>query len=827
MRFKFYFFAYLLSCLIFTNLNAQLIAEKLVYTTKRVSTAPQIDGVLDDAIWTNNQIATDFVQIEPEPGITSPFKSEVQLVYDDNSIYIAANLLNEPDPMQGLAERDGFGNASWFAFIVDAYESEAAGLEFFVTAAGVQNDAQFDISGEDFNWNAVWKSAVKINDEGWTVEMEIPYSALRFPNKEVQEWNINFGRMSRKTRQKSFWNEVNPAIDGFMNQSGKLKGIENIKTPVRLSFTPYFSAALNHFPENNQLKKDLDPVFNAGMDIKYGINDAFTLDMTLVPDFSQTVSDEFVLNLGPFEVRYDENRQFFTEGVDLFNKSGLFYSRRIGGLPIAYWDAENEVGNNEEMISNPSANQLINATKISGRTDKGLGVAIFNAVEAQTHAIIRDTETGEERTVKTSPFVNYNVVVLDQNLEGNAYVTLTNTNVNRFGSQFYDANVTGVNGRFTTKSNKYALTVEGVLSQKMEGDFDETELGFKYGLDFSKVSGKFIYGAGTGVESHKYDPNDLGFLFSPNEKVYYAYAGINQFKPVWRFNRISGRINAFYERLYEPDKFTNFGIRLNYWSNTKKFLAQGQWVNIEPIVTFDFFEPRTADFSRYYRYPINASFGGFFSSDYSKKFAIDINYNFRKFNQSKRFNVGYRIAPRWQPNTHWLIVPYYNFNYNQMQEGFVESNFETDGNILFGRRNVFTNIYGLNIDYAINNTMTVKLQSRHNWSRTRYQSLGILNQNGEVDESLIIGDYDQTAYNVNFNALTIDLGYTWVFAPGSELSVLWKNIILGNDFNLTDSYSNNLKNTLQADQNNSVSFKILYYIDYLYFNKWFNRNKKA
>lgn len=144
------------------------------------------------------------------------------------------------------------------------------------------------------------------------------------------------------------------------------------------------------------------------MDVKYGISAAFTLDMTLIPDFGQVQSDNQVLNLSPFEVKFNENRTFFIEGTELFSKGNLFYSRRIGGQPLHYWDVQDNLASNEHIVSNPAAPKLINATKISGRTAIGLGIGVLNAVSNAQFATIEDN-TGKIRTEETSPLTNYNI----------------------------------------------------------------------------------------------------------------------------------------------------------------------------------------------------------------------------------------------------------------------------------------------------------------------------------------------------------------------------------------------------------------------------------
>src|SRR6185369_3493496 len=145
-------------------------------------------------------------------------------------------------------------------------------------------------------------------------------------------------------------------------------GIEKINAPLRLSFSPYFSTYLNHYPYAQPSINDYSSSVNGGMDVKYGISDAFTLDMTLIPDFGQVRSDNQVLNLSPFEVRYGENRPFFTEGTELFSKGNLFYSRRVGSRPANFGNAYNGLGLNEFLLKNPTESKLINAAKVSGRT---------------------------------------------------------------------------------------------------------------------------------------------------------------------------------------------------------------------------------------------------------------------------------------------------------------------------------------------------------------------------------------------------------------------------------------------------------------------------
>ena len=300
----------------------------------RIQQPPKIDGVLDDAAWQQAEVATDFIQRNPNPGKKEEHKTEVRITYDDVALYVGA-LMHDVSPdsiFRELSKRDNFANTDFFGVFLDTYHDKLNGYGFLVTPAGVQLDARYSPDSEDEDWNAVWESKAILAGNNWVVEMRIPYSAIRFSNADVQTWEINFMRNRMKKREDFFWSPVDPKVNGFLNQWGVLEGIENIKSPLRLSLTPYVSGYVQHYPSNNAGKSNASYSFNGGMDIKYGLNESFTLDMTLIPDFGQVQSDNRVLNLSPFEVQYNENRQFFTEDINSLTKAIIFI-RAVSGKP--------------------------------------------------------------------------------------------------------------------------------------------------------------------------------------------------------------------------------------------------------------------------------------------------------------------------------------------------------------------------------------------------------------------------------------------------------------------------------------------------------------
>ncbi|RYG49768.1 MAG: hypothetical protein EOO01_12150, partial [Chitinophagaceae bacterium] len=362
-------FSLALLCL---GVNAQTVNPPRKLPAHRAVTTPKIDGVIENEAWKDVPAAGNFIQFRPSPGAPEKEKTrtEVKISYDNVAVYVAARMYDDPDSVaRELVNRDNIGNADFIGVIFDTFKDGINGYGFFVTAAGVQFDAKYSQTGnEDPNWNAVWESAVKRDELGWVAEFKIPYSALRFASTSVQDWGLQFTRKRTNFNQQFMWNAVDPTVSGFINQSGVWEGLKDIEAPLRLSFMPYISSYISHYPANIPGVKNTTSSIGGGMDVKYGINQSFTLDVTLIPDFGQVQSDNRILNLTPFEVRYDERRQFFTEGTELFNKGDLFYSRRIGNDPAYYRDISGQLAPGEVIQTYPTQSKLINATKLSGRT---------------------------------------------------------------------------------------------------------------------------------------------------------------------------------------------------------------------------------------------------------------------------------------------------------------------------------------------------------------------------------------------------------------------------------------------------------------------------
>jgi hypothetical protein len=804
-----------------TLLFSQANQEKKILTIKRsINKSPKIDGAITDAAWKGLEVAKDFVMLEPNNGEKEnpDYKTEVKVLYDDEAIYVSA-MLFDPNPSKIAREftsRDNYGQADHFTLVLNPNNDGLNATQFEVLITGTQVDAKVSNGNEDRNWSAVWKSAVKILDNGWSLEMKIPYRALRFSNDDVQTWGIQFGRKLINLNAQYSWNHIDNTVGKWTQYDGVLKGIKNIDPPTRLSFYPYASTLVSHYDGQTEVNHNL------GMDLKYGITENFTLDLTLIPDFGQAAFDNITLNLGPFEQRFSEQRQFFTEGTNLFNKGRLFYSRRIGSRPVGYSAADDDLATNEEITENPEKVNMLNAVKISGRTKGGLGIGFFNAITDETKATIKKTTTQGQITTEeyrqkvTEPFANYNVLVLDQQFNQNSSVTLVNTNVMREGN-FRDANVTGLLYRLVNKSNSYFVDGHLKVSKINEGGIKET--GYSFDTSIAKIAGNWQGELGYNFQDDKFNINDFGFQRRNNNQTIYSVLSYRILKPVGNFN--SFRVNArlFHNFLYNPGKYTGNNYRINVFANTKERFSFG--VNMSGNIgkQFDYFEPRRSITEERFlvKYP-RMTTGGFISTDFRKKFAFDLNTFLTRFLGEDRYGYGVKVGPRYRFSNRFSLVYQFDFNTYKDSPGYVtdvdtDATTDTDNAnnpIIIGKRDSKAYENGLTGKYNFSPNSSLSLSFRHYWTAIKYQNnYYSLKTDGYLEDSSYTGNHD-----INYNSWNLDLNYLWQFAPGSQLIAFYRNSIFNSNDRSDLNFINNLDDLFNQPAIHTFSLKFVYFIDY-------------
>lgn len=795
-----------------TGRTDTLLAKKTV-TAIRADAKPKVDGRLDEAIWNEVRPATDFVVYNPHNGLPSRFRTEVRVVYDDDALYIGATMFdNAPDSIfTELGPRDADNlNADHFYVEISPYNDGLNGEVFKVSASNVQIDNKLETTDSfhhEDTWDAVWYSRAAINDQGWCAEIRIPYSAIRFPRTTVQTWGINFWREVRRVRETSSWNFVSKEYGSSIAHMGEITGISNIKPPLRLSLTPYLSGYI----EKVSSEKGTGKTYNGGLDIKLGLSESFTLDATLIPDFGQVESDDHVLNLSPYEIQYNEKRPFFMEGTELFNKGDIFYSRRIGGRPRLAGDVYDLLDENEIVSLNPVESGLINATKISGRLKNGLGIGVFNALTAPVWAEVTDTLTGDTRQIRTEPLTNYNMIVIDQNLRNNSYVSLSNTDVVRAGTDddnFYTANVTSLGTLLKTDNKLYSVAARATLSQKYFSD-RKADLGNALSLSAGKTGGAFRSEYQFSLLSDNFDPNDMGYLRNNNEINHNIVVSYNTFKPVGSLMMTRSQLYLGYSELFTPRVFTGSEIGIDAMIVFMNFWSFSLEAEIEPAGEHDYFEPRTEDMSRFYAKPAELSFDFRMDTDLSKRFYIEISSFFAKpWSDFDQKSFGFAIQPQLKVSRKLSFSCSFEYSKGENDIGYVDA--DIFDNIYFGKRNVTTIENMFSGAFIFTADSYLSLRARHYWSRAAYDGdYFILDSNGNLQSSAYAGSPD-----INSNFFNVDMVYTWRFAPGSELSLVWKNSVFSEGDVIINNAMDNLNDLFDHPRTNSISLKILYYLDY-------------
>ena len=536
-----------------------------------------LDGRLDESVWLQAPVATGFTQRFPVDGGNPTQRTDARILYTDTYIFVGvmAYETNKDSVLGPLFRRDGSESSDWVYVSFDSYNDKRTAFTFAVNPAGVQKDIlYFDDTGEDVLWDAVWEAEARMTEEGWSVEMKIPMSQLRFSSKEeIQSWGVNFQRRIARRNEINYWAPTSQREAGAVSKFGRLNGIENLEEPRRLEIRPYASSSLTREPEldpNNPYYESNAMSFSAGGDIKYGLTTDLTLTATINPDFGQVEADPSTINLSAFETFFSERRPFFLEGSDIFsfgetrtfNTAGnpvTFYSRRIGRAPQGSLSAANNYEGgafyNPDSARNayqdvPDQTSIAAAAKVSGKTKSGWSIGFLDAytVEETAPFTVNQGDVLGNATGKYSvePATNYLVSRVKKDINsGNSvaggFFGAVNRNID--GTYFEDylrnsAYIVGVDGehnwndRAWTVSGAFSVSqingseqvitdaqtapqryMQRVDSDKLEVDATKSSLeGFASEFSLRKSSGDHWTGSITYSEvSPGYETNDLGF----------------------------------------------------------------------------------------------------------------------------------------------------------------------------------------------------------------------------------------------------------------------------------------------------------------------------
>lgn len=367
--------------------------------------AIRIDGRVDEAAWQTATPVTAFTQVVPTEGAPVSERTEIRFLYDDEALYVGARLYDRGRVTTRLGRRDMSMQASdWLTLIFDSYHDHSTAFGFEINPSGVRRDQTRSRNSEDDSWEPVWEGEATVDAEGWSAEMRIPFSQLRF-NAAVSTWGIQIERQIARHNEFAVFAFTPSTQPGGIPAFGHLQGLADLRTGKRLEVLPYVMGRADAVDRSgNPYRRDHEQTVNAGADVKYRVTSDLTLDVTVNPDFGQVEVDPAEVNLTAIETRYMEKRPFFVEGSELFNfgsggAGDAFYSRRIGRPP--------QVLPRAPFYDVADAARILGAAKLTGRTRQGWSVGMLNALTGREDAVFRTTPTGADQEAIAEPLTNY------------------------------------------------------------------------------------------------------------------------------------------------------------------------------------------------------------------------------------------------------------------------------------------------------------------------------------------------------------------------------------------------------------------------------------
>jgi hypothetical protein len=454
----------------------------------RVSEPPRVDGDLSDPAWQSAPAFTDFTQHEPNDTEPATLFTSVRIVYDDDAIYFGLRMDDTERPTVRLARRDSFTQSDFVSINLDPQLDRLTGNAFTISPANVQVDTVlYDDIGEDPSWDGVWESATSVSESGWTAEVRVPFSQLRFPDRQVHVWGINITRRTMRLNEIVRIVNTPKGQTGFVSNFANLTGIEGIRRGRPLEVLPYVLARgdfRSRF-ESNPILSDQEQTFDGGIDLKYGLTSTLTLSGTINPDFGQVEVDPAVVNLTEFETFYPEKRPFFTEGASLFSFGSspaparfnfidpprVFYSRRIGRSPQVLPDSAG-------LVDAPAQTRILGAAKITGRTRGGWSIGVLDALTDSESA--RFLSAGGPDRVEIEPATNYFVSRVAKELTPGSRVGFVLTSVDRSLSDELEvltrsARTIGFDG-YTSFGNRSWILEGSAIGSRIEGSHESIRL---------------------------------------------------------------------------------------------------------------------------------------------------------------------------------------------------------------------------------------------------------------------------------------------------------------------------------------------------------------
>ncbi|WP_375326166.1 DUF5916 domain-containing protein [Flagellimonas sp. GZD32] len=818
------------------------VIEKKIYVTQALGemAAPAIDGILEDQAWDMVEWGTDYIEWQPDENTPPTEQTKFKILYDSKNLYIGVRCYDaEPDKIvKRLSRRDGF-EGDWVEFNIDSYFDKRTAFSFSITAAGVKGDEFVSNNGNnwDASWNPIWYVKTHIDDEGWTAELRIPLSQLKFGNEEEQVWGLQSTRRYFRNEERSLWQRKPVDQPGWVSEFGELHGLKNIQPQKQLEIQPYTVAKTETYEaeEGNPFRDGSESNITVGLDAKIGITNDLTLDLTVNPDFGQVDADPSAIALDGFQIFFQERRPFFVENKNIFDfrvsqseagntfgSDNVFYSRRIGRSPQSYPNT-----NDGEFVDQPDNTPIIGAAKFSGKTKDGWAIGVLESVTARRNAIIR-TGTGDERKEMVEPMTNYFVGRLQKDFNNrNSYIGGLFTATNRenlpetlnflhtsaytggfdfkhqwanrdwyIGGNITYSHVKGSEEAITNTQQSIGHLFNRVDADHVSVDTTKTSLtGTGGNVQIGKVgNGHWKFESGATWRSPELELNDIGFQRRADDIRHYTWVGYQTLKPDSTFRRVGINYNHWTAWDFAGNHNT-LQFNTNSWQNWKGNWFTNIGFNYAPL-EYDNFALRGGPRLRQSPW---MSFWNSVNTDSRKKIRFSAFHNGRKAvdNSIKTYYIEGGFV--YQPINALRISAFPSLRINHDKLQFITNFEDVNGSprYLNGEINQRTLSMSFRLNFTINPNLTIQYWGQPFISRGRYSNFKYITdplaksfedrfmQYGPQQTSYADGVYgidedldgiDDFAFDdpdFSFVQFRSNLVIRWEYIPGSEIFLVW------------------------------------------------------
>ena len=822
-------------------------AAVVVDATAVPATSPiTLDGRLSEPVWEQAPPINEFVQRDPSEGSAPSQRTEARIAYDGDAVYVAVRAHDtEANRIVGmLTRRDQRSPSDWIKIVVDSYFDRRSAYEFAVNPVGVKTDRYyFNDGASDDSWDAVWDVQITRDETGWIAEFRIPFSQLRFNNREGGSVGFAVIREIGRLAETSTWPLLSRNANGFVSQFAEVRGLKMGSTPKKLEMLPYTVGSLGLNPQSDSpLAERADPTGSLGVDLKYAVQPGLTLTATVNPDFGQVEADPAVVNLDAFETFFQERRPFFVEGSGTFqfnvdcndgSCTGLFYSRRIGRVPQG-----TATLTDNEFSESPAAATILGAAKLTGRVGR-FSVGALSALTTAEYATIAAPGL-LNRTQAIEPMGGYSVVRARREFANQSNVGFMMTSTNRklvsdvsfipedayTGGVDYDIrfspryNVSGfwagshVNGSTEAISRLQQNAVHSY--QRPDADhveFDaslESLAGHAGSFNVGKIAGdKTRFSANYGYKSPGFDINDLGFQRRADERYVSHWVQLRDNVPgrftrsfFINFNQYAGW-NFDGDRLWSGGNVNMHWTWKNYYTTSVGFNVNGapfrdRITRGGPGVRGNFNLSSWQNFGTDGRKALSAFWSSYYEND-----------------RLGTVRVNMSPSVTWRPTTATSVSTGFRYNINNDDAQWVANDESDEGTrYVFGRLKQRTSAFTFRINYTLTRDLSIQTYAEPFVSTGAYTNYKEL-VDGRAPEYR--DRYRAYAYsdNADFNIRSFRTTNVlrWEYRPGSSLFVVWQQNRSGFEEVGNFSFGRDFGGVFSAPAHNVFLVKLSYWLN--------------